>query len=461
MISARRILGALATILVAVALLALRPSGEPGVPLRDFSVYYSAGATWLAHGDAYSTAIANTEHTLPGSRADLGEMMPYFGMPAMLPVFALLARFPYAQAALIWSLIGVLSIVVILIALRSLLRLDNEQTWFAAIVLLSFVPVTSAITLGQSALPAHAAALIALACAGLPIATGIAIAISSLQPTAALGSLALLGSLRGRFAIAIGAAIVYTLGVVGDGPMWPLHFAQVLADAGSAEHQDLIQYTPASVLYGFGISPGISGIIAVGAVVAAAYGVWRTSSLLHRFAIICAAMPFVAGFFHEHNFVVLLLPLLLCLMNGRHAWVAIVASVLVSMNWLDFSQQPQGVWQDCLLALGFLCACGALTCGSTGKAFLRAAPIALAFIAVGAYVGTHHPLPIWPNDMTVVHASPTTSAAQIWKQEQLQTGLLQPDATAALLRSFALLGSALLFYLTLNIDIHEIVERRN
>lgn len=465
MINARRVFGAISALLIIIALLAMRPSGEPGVPLRDFSAYYSAGAAWSSGDDPYTTAIAKTEQLLPGARADLGEMLPYFGMPAAVPFFALFAKLPYSGASIAWGALLAFALAALLFGLRALFALTAEQIIYTLLLLLSFVPITSGLTLGQSALVAEAATVMALVLASTPAAPSVSLVFAALQPVMALPSLAMLITKRGAVAVAAAGLIVYALGVWVAGVAWPLAFAKVLFAASGAERFDAIQYTPASVLYGFGLSEGRAtavGLTILSLVAAiAAYGVAQTTSVVHRFAIIAAATPFLTGFVHEHNFVVLIVPMMLCLLIARQAWLVIVACSLVSLNWLDFAQQPQGVWQDIVLATAFLCACAALNCGRWSKAFVRGAPIAIVFMAIGAYLGTHHPLPIWPNDMTSVHAAAGATAADVWKQEQLQTGLLRPDAAAALLRAFALLGSALLFCLTLNIDVHEVVERRN
>jgi hypothetical protein len=457
-ITTRRVFGALSAALIIVALVAMRPSGEPGVPLRDFSAYYSAGLTWATGGDPYSSSVAKIEQALPGARPDLGEMLPYFGMPAALPLFALFGKLPYATACIVWGAFLALALGTLLFALRALLSLTLEQTTYTALLLLSFVPITSGLTLGQSALLAETATLLTLLLPSVPF-----LIFAALQPAMALSALAMLTTKRGAISIIIAAVIVYALGALASGFAWPLAFAKVLLAASEAERFDIIQYTPISVFYGFGIPENLATALGLTvlsfAAAIAAYAFARATSLLHRFTIIAAATPFLTGFEHEHNFVVLVVPMILCLLAARHAWLAIIACSLVSINWLDFAQQPQGVWQDVTLAAGFLCACAALSCGTRSKAFARGAPIALIFIAIGAYVGTHHPLPIWPNDMTTVYGGANTLAADLWKKEQLQTGLLRPDAAAALLRSFALLGSALLFYLILDIDVQHIVER--
>ncbi|HET9030632.1 MAG TPA: hypothetical protein VFN49_10660, partial [Candidatus Aquilonibacter sp.] len=259
-------------------------------------------------------------------------------------------------------------------------------------------------------------------------------------------------------ALIAGALLIVAAGCVAMGWSWIVEYARVLGAHASAERFAVIQYTPAAVLYGFGVpkatASAVAVIIALLAVAAAVGGVIRASSLVRRFCIACCAIPFVAGFFHEHDFVALFASALFAVAYARRAWAATLGCALVGINWLDFAQQPQAVAQDAVLACGLLCALIALR---PQRGQFVAAGVALLSIAAGAWIGAVHHLPIWPNDMHGVAAG--ASIAEVWKNEQLQTGLMRPDAAAALLRTFALLGSALLLWSTLDVDVHHVVER--
>ncbi len=456
--AAQRICAVAAAILVVTALLVLHPSGEPGVALRDFEAYYSAGATWLAHGDPYSLAIWTAQTHIPGVVPARYEVLPFVGLPATLPFWALFSRLPYQVATIVWTLLLVCALISIVILSAHLLRLSIANTTLTAILVLAFVPITSDFGLGQAALPAYAFAVFALTTP--PLLGSIAVALSALQPNVALGLGAMLESPRTALVLISGAIIVYAAGAVAEGAIWPLHYASAVSAHARAERFATIQYTPAAVLYGFGLRDSIAQlvgwIIALGALVLAILGAVRARDTAHRFAILCCTIPFVTGFFHEHDFVVLFIPVLFALVYGRNAALAAFATVLVGVNWLDFAQQPQAAPQDITLA-------AALFIAAVGFApkldHIAAAVGSIAAVALGVWVGHVHPLPIWPNDIQGVAHGRTI--AEVWKNEQLQTGLLSPYAAAAVLRSFALLGSALLFFLVLNVNVHHVIERRD
>ena len=456
--AAQRICAVAAAILVGTALLLLHPPGEPGVVLRDFEAYYSAGLTWLAHADPYSLAIWNAESHIPGVVASRHEVLPFVGLPATLPFWSLFSRMPYQTATLVWILLIAGALVTLVIASITLLRLHAAHAILAAIAALAFVPITSDFGLGQAALPAYAFAVFTLTTP--PLLASVAIALSALQPNVALGLGVMLQSPRTSIALVFGAIIIYAVGTIAAGAAWPLHYASVVSTHAQAERFAAIQYTPAAVLYGFGLpqplAQGAGWLIALTAAIVAIAGALRTRATAHRFAILCCAIPFATGFFHEHDFVALFVPALFTLVYARNTALSAFAMVLVGVNWLDFAQQPQAAPQDITLAAGLFMAAA----GFAPKPHVVASAVAsIAAVAFGAWIGHTHPLPIWPNDM----AGTTTGAtiAEVWKNEQLQTGLLRPDTAAALLRSFALLGSALLLYLVLNVDVHHVVERRD
>jgi len=455
---AQRLCAIVAAAFVAIALLALHPAGEPGVVMRDFEAYYAAGSTWLAHGDPYSLAIWRAQSQIPGVVASRYEVLPFVGVPATLPLWSLFARFPYQTATLLWGILLLCALATIVITTARLLRASPSNATLTAILALAFVPITSDFGLGQAALPAYAFAVFALTTP--PVLASIAVALSALQPNVALGLAAMFGSKHTIAALAAGAVIVYLAGAFAAGAAWPAHYIATLAAHAQAERFAAIQYTPASVLYGFGApasaAQALAFAIAAVALIVAVRGAVRARSIAHRFAILCCAIPFVAGFFHEHDFVALFVPAIFALTYGRNASLAAIATFLVGVNWLDFAQQPQALPQDAVLSAALFVAAAGF---APYQNYLAAAIAAIGAIALGAWIGHTHPLPIWPNSMQ--GAPHGATIAEVWKNEQLQTGLLRPDAAAAVLRSFALLGSALLFYLTLNVDVHEVVERRD
>jgi hypothetical protein len=466
-IRVRAALAIAAALLIACAFSLLRPAGEPGVVMRDFSAYYAAGATWLAHGNPYGASIGHVEHRAAG--AGSAELLPFVGLPATLPFWALFARFHYVAAAHLWLALLVLSALALFTASLALSGGASStdpvlKTGGAALVLLSFVPFTSDFGLGQSALPACAAitagvALLSRSTAG----ASLTFAIASLQPNLAVASAAVLGRVRGVAALGSAALLCYAAGAFAAGPDWIGAYLQVLARHGAAERFSSIQITPAAIAYGFG-APERGAMLFGVAVAAIVLGlgvaaVMRTPALEAKFAIACCAIPFVTFFVHEHDLIVLYFPLLYCLRYAPAALrpVALFAGVLVAVNWLDFAQQPQAVGQDIALAcaaiLSPLVLPGAgdrpaeglrrfprLRFASLGTTMATAS--ALGLVALGAWVGAHHPLPIWPNDMTAFTPPASAGAAAMWHEEQLHTGLLMPHPASALLRSFSLAGCA-------------------
>ncbi len=454
----QRICAIIAAIFIAIALLGFHPPGEPGVTLRDFEAYYAAGATWLAHGDPYSLSIWNVEAHIPGVVASRHEVLPFVGAPATLPLWSLFARLPYHVATVLWTILLFCALVTVFIATGRLLYLSYGHAVLTVVLALAFVPITSDFGLGQAALAAYGFAVFALTTP--PSLATVAVALSVLQPNVAFGLVAMFESQRATLALIGGAIVIYVVGALADGTQWPVTYLRTLAAHAQAERFAAIQYTPTAVLYGFGIPPSVAQVVgtavAVVIFVVGVFGAIRADTLAHRFAILCCAVPFVAGFFHEHDFVVLFVPVILALSHARNTTVTVVATFLVGINWLDFAQQPQALPQDVILAAALLIAAIGF---QPQRNYVVAGLVLAAITILGAWIGNTHPLSIWPNDMHGVARGATI--AQVWKNEQLQTGLLRPDAAAAALRSFALLGSALLFYVVLNIDVHEVIKRRN
>ena len=63
----------------------------------------AAGATWNSGQDPYGRAIWNAERTVPGVTPAHDEVLPFVGPPPTLLVWSAFARFPYAEAAAVWT----------------------------------------------------------------------------------------------------------------------------------------------------------------------------------------------------------------------------------------------------------------------------------------------------------------------------------------------------------------------
>jgi len=252
--------GALAAI---VALGFARPHPTPGPPMRDFEAYYAAGTLWSHGGDPYSQAIWPAEQPLSGVDAQRYEALPFVGPPAVLPLFALVARLPFDAANALWRALLIAALAAIaLLALRMAHHRITPFTFLAiAIAALGFGPLTSALALGQIALPAFACAVMALS--WQPAAF-----FAWAQPNVALALVPQLVTRRalGFLAAAalFGAACLLSVGTSGLE-----RYAGVLHEHAWAEQFSAIQLTPASIAYGFGASPQIAAVIGTAAAIAA------------------------------------------------------------------------------------------------------------------------------------------------------------------------------------------------
>jgi hypothetical protein len=444
---------------IAIAILAARPQATPGPAARDFEAYWSAGAAWNAHADPYSAGIWTFERAVPGVDPRRYELLPFVGPPPALPAWSLFARLPYGAATALWlSLIGAAIVALALTAARGSGAPPNVATTLGAIALaLSFGPVTSDFALGQLALPAFlGATLLAAGTAPLSGATIYAL-LAYAQPNVALGLLSQLGRNRATLAMIAGALATYALGAIAAGPMWPVLYARALAAHAGAERFAAIQLTPAAIAYGFGAPPPIAQVAGFAfAVAALTAGIALTVMLRERFArfAACSALvPFVSSFAHEHDLVVAYAAALWCALRtqGVTRAIALVGTILVSVDWLGLAQRPTGVGQSALLlaaALAAFVALGPIAVRATMgvRTVAITAVLILAVFVSGALLGAAHPAPVWPDAMHSFAPPPGAAAATLWLAEQRATGLLAAVPAWALLRALSLGGCALLVY---------------
>ncbi len=449
----RRLLAA-ACLAIAVALMAARPAATPGPVLRDFEAYWSAGATWSARADPYERAIWNAEREVPGVDARRDELLPFIGPPATLLLWSLLARLPYDVAAVVWWSVLALSLLALVPLLIRAGGASITPFSFLAILALavSFGPVTSDLALGQIALPAllGAVALAILADRSLVIATAGA-CIAFTQPNLALALASQLGRNRATLAIVAGAAATYVLGTLAAGPRWPLAYARAAFAHGGAERFVAIQLTPASIAYGFGApARGVEFVAALAALAAIAAALAIAVLVRDRFARLAAfaaLLPFASGFFHEHDLTVAYPAAAWCALRARGTTraVALSGTLLVAIDWLGLAQRPTGIVQSLLLAIAALCAFAALGEQSDSRISVRAAMAPAVLFALAAWLAVRDPVPVWPDSLGPFRA-PHATVAAVWMAEQRAAGLLRADPLWALLRSFSLLGCALLAY---------------
>ncbi|MBV9148613.1 MAG: DUF2029 domain-containing protein [Candidatus Eremiobacteraeota bacterium] len=442
---------ALSVLCIVLALTVARPQVTPGPIMRDFESYYAAGRAWTAHDNPYSTELWRHERTIPGVRGDRWEALPFLGFPAFLPLWALLAAAPFNVAAVLW---GIVMIVLLLFAVWVMLEQvhgrDVGSFLSVAAMCIAFAPLTSALALGQAALPSWSLIVIATALfVSAPGVAGIATFFAALQPNLAI---ALLSQIRYRnvlFAIAIAmfALIALALIVVG------FHgFASYLGELfahGAAERHALIQFTPSAIGYGLGLPIVVANGLGVTTGIAAAI-IWiaimlnRRLTRCWRLAITCALLPFAAPFFHEHDFVIELVPMLMCLcIAPRRIWpIAAAATVLVAVDWLGLAQRPNAILQSALLVLALLCAIFALS--DQPLRLHRFALLAALLLIPAALLAHRFPAPIWPDALPAHVTWIRATLPDAWHAQLQAAHELSPQPLWAALRLLTLFGSGLL-----------------
>jgi hypothetical protein len=445
---------ALAFVLIAIAVVAVRPAPTPGPMTRDFEAYWSGGASWNAHADPYARAIWNAERTVPGVDANRDELLPFIDPPATLLAWSLFARLPYRTAATLWLGILLATLLALVVgALRGSGARSGAGTMLAALALaIAFGPITSDLALGQLALPAFAAAtlLVVLAERSMP-AAALAATLAFFQPNVSAGLFSQLGRNRTAIAILLGALLSYALGAVASGWAWPVGYARAVLSHGAAERFAAIQITPAAIAYGFGAAPPFAQAAAIAAAVLAILAAAALALAAHdrfaRFAAWSALIPFVAAFVHEHDLLVAYPAAIWCALHTRATAraIALAGTLLIAVDWLGLAQRPSGIFQSALLAASAGLVFVALGESKARETFRATLPVAVVFSAA-AWLATAHPAPVWPDALNAFHAPAGAAAATIWLDEQRATGLLQPVAAWAALRTLSLLGCALLAY---------------
>ncbi|MBV8117381.1 MAG: hypothetical protein JOZ01_05360, partial [Candidatus Eremiobacteraeota bacterium] len=432
---------------IAGALL-VRPLSTPGPLLRDFEAYWSAGSVWSAHVSPYGRALWRAEREIPAVNASRDELLPFAGPPATLMVWSALARFDYATAAALWfGILAAAGVALVAVVVFWSLR-EPVSVWQllpALALAFAFGPVTSDIALGQVALIAFLGATVTTA--PLPLGIRSVAAFAALfQPNVAFGIVSQLGRNAATLALVIGALASYGIGAIFLGWRWPASYAQFLLAHQTAERLSAIQFTPAAIAHGAGVPGTAAGAIAVAtalvAILAAVAISNRLAEPFARFAAVAPLAPFIAGFFHEHDFVVAYAAAGWCALRTRGLTRAIAfgATLLVAIDWLGLAQRPTGVWQSALLASAAACAFVALRNENDARLTLVAAVgVAIVFV-VCAGLAIGQPAPVWPDALGRFHAPATASSSHVWLLEQARSGLLVVNPVWAFLRELPLAG---------------------
>lgn len=443
---------ALALGLFVVAFFIVRPSSTPGPVMRDFEAYYAAGATANRAADPYSRAIWAAEREVPGVDPSHDETLPFVGPAAGLALWRALALLPFDLARRVWGAVLGFGMLVVIFGSLALAGASRTVATLcgAAILAGSYGPLTSDAALGQVALLGGAGVVLALVLLRTHgwLAASAATALAALQPNLALVLIARATGARAWIALALGFLIFAAVTLADGGAAGIARYVDLLRDHGDAERFTVIQITPGAIAYGFGAGQALAamvrGSIAFLALAAAGLAMRRVAEPEVRVGIAICALPFFLPFFHEHDFLLAILPATLCAVRARGATLALasVGTVACGADWLGLAQRPSGELQTAVLA-------AATTLGFALIAGLRAHAFAgfIVPLAIGALspIARAHLVPIWP-DALPPHWQPPPGASisRVWELEQHVAGLTQTDPAWAMLRSWSLLGSGLL-----------------
>lgn len=447
----RKVCLILAFVFIVIAITVARPAATPGPLQRDFEAYWSAGATFDAGRSPYDRAIWDAEKTVPGVDPSHDEILPFITPPAILPLWGAFARLPFELATRVWYAALLCALVGLIVAT---LRGSGEPvTVFSFLGVLAFAigfgPVTANLALGQIAMAAFVCALAATTVRSW-LGKTIASFVAFFQPNVALALVSQFGRNVTTLAVAIAAVCSYVVGALAAGWDWPLRYAAFVSSHVHGERYGAIQYTPGAVAYELHLPapvPEIATLVLAVAAIAAAIAVWRrVDDRFERFAAFSALTPFVATFFHDHDFVVAFPAAVWCALRARGAArvLGIAGALLVSIDWFGLAQRTNAVPQSAFLLAGAAAAFLALGERIELRSFAYAvAPVGALFF-VGAWLGSGHPAPMWPYHLGSFHAPATASIATIWFLEQRQSGLEAAIPAWALLKSLSLVGCALL-----------------
>lgn len=441
----------IALVCVVLALTVARPHVTPGPVMRDFEAYYSAGLAWRARADPYGMAIWRYEKQVSGVRSDRLEALPFVGPPAFLALWATFSTLPFAIAATIWAiLLAALLAAALILILQKLHAWDPGSFLSAAALCVGFGPLTSAFALGQAAVAAFALTVLATQLfVTSPIGGGIAAFFAALQPNLWI---VLLSQVRYRSVAAALAIVVVALlaaGLLFGGWAEFRGYIAVLAAHGAAERHALIQFTPGAIAYGFGLPAGVAATLGTLSLLAA-IAIWIVTMVRQRLsrwwrlAITCALLPFAAPFFHEHDFVMLLMPALWCLSTAtKRTWaIAAAATMLVGIDWLGLAQRPEALLQSVLLALALLCAIFAFS--DQPLTLHRFAALTGSLLIPVGLLAQRFPAPIWPDAIHVHALTAGGSMATTWSAELQAAHQFAPQPLWACLRLMTLAGAGLL-----------------
>ncbi|MBV8355697.1 MAG: DUF2029 domain-containing protein [Candidatus Eremiobacteraeota bacterium] len=442
---------AVAALLLIVAFVIVRPVGTPGPAMRDFEAYYSAGVVAQHGGDPYGRDIWEVERTIPGVDPSHNETLPFVGPPASLFLWRTLALLPYSIAGRVWGATMALTMMALILASLELAGAQRRPDILigAYIFVGSYGPLTSDIALGQVALLSGAGVVLTLLLFRTRrwwTAAFSALA-AALQPNLGL-VLVVVRDARAWAAFALGFILFAAATALEGGLPGFVRYLDLLRAHGAAEHAVVIQITPGSIAYGFGAGETAARVVAVAAALAAlvlvALALRAVRRMTARVALAICALPFILPFFHEHDFLLTILPALWCAIvaRGRALGFAAFFAVASGIDWLGLGQRPLNALQSVVL-------CATCGLGFALVARLRAAAFAgllvVPFVAAVSLIAATHPVPIWPDGLPP-HWVPPVDAdiSRVWELSQIAAGLTAQVPLWDVLRALSLLSTALL-----------------
>jgi hypothetical protein len=318
-------------------------------------------------------------------------------------------------------------------------------------------PVLGALALGQAALVAAGAIALTLVAYRARSTVGAigATLLAALQPNL---TLALAARLRSRWDVAVTAAALglfagLTL-IAGGGIAGFEAYLARLREHSGAERDIAIQHTPAAIAYSLGLSPPAAttlGLVIALIAVAATIAIIRRERLdpVTATLVASALLPLSVPFFHEQDFALDVLPIMILALRARGIARSLgaIAALCVLVDWFGLAQRHGAAGQ--ILCLGC-----AVTFAFTGLAdtardarrssFTGLAALAL-LAAVAAPLALRHPAPTWPDMLPPhFHAAPALDASAVWGAEQRAAGLADHDTVWGLLRAIPLAGCVVL-----------------
>jgi hypothetical protein len=448
----------LAAIAVVLAFTVFLPPRSPGPFARDLEAYYGGGAIWNAGGDPWSREIWRVQQTIPDVLTTRDELLPFVGPAASLPLWSLLARATYVEAAVVWTALLALALVLLVAASLGLREPPARIEILAAgVFALAAGPTISDFALGQLALVSAAGVAAALYAFRRGSPWGIvATFVAGLQPNLALPLAVAFTRTRSSAFIALAAAafVAMTL-ALGGGFAGLVAYVQLLGRHADAERFVTIQHTVPVILASFGvarpaalaIASGVRALVIAGAV-AAAIGFRDRPPVAAAIAI--ALLPLAMPFFHEHDFVLEIVPaiVLLAVPDPRVRKIASIGAILALVDWFGLAQRQAA--QEQIAGLAIATACAIVVYGT--RETLRARdllPLATVVVLLGIAIPVARtwPSPVWPDALSATfRATPGSDASAVWAQEQRASGLDRDVAAWGFLRALPLAGCALLAY---------------